>query len=67
MSLRKEIEIKVCEYGRSITSSKVLTDDIISIIEKRVDEQLADPEDRSTSSYTDGIVYALKWVKEMLK
>ena len=72
MSLKEEIESKVCEYGRTITSSKVLTDEVVSIFEKRIDilQQAVKPHKQGIYTHkemNDVESNIFTYIKEMLK
>ena len=67
-SLKEEILYGENMYDHNgIPNKELFVDRILSRIEKRIDEQLTHPEDRCNCNYHDGVVYALNWMKEMLK
>jgi len=70
-SIRQEI-YKLMLRARSYDeiedpNSEYFTNEIIKAFEKRIDKELAHPEDRCNCSYHDGVIFTLNWVKEMLK
>lgn len=70
MNLREEINNILAAEVSSDFIPEILTDRIIKLIEKRIDEIMKKNKQfktHSNPSFIDGIYTALVWVKEMLK